>query len=597
MMGRGAAAEPAAAGPAVSAPADALPETGAPAPDTGSSFSEVLQSEGSSPNPGDTMDAAPDSKTATLTGARKRGQGQDKDSSAADDATASTSPLASPAPWLLPLPVLVAPAEGAPRHDLPTSMEAAAAAETGAVIDAPRHDSRVSMEARSSADVASLSAVARSLRDGTGEQRGERPALPDNARDLTGEQRQQAIARPDTARILGSDPRDRASDAATQARGSATPALPELVADNARALSAAPASTRQTTRETLGGYAAVDSDGVGRTDPYMAAMGSTPTDVGSVSTASAAVAPPDDITHATSLMPGREAEARGVAGQAPGRAVTTPSPTMATGRTASPMVPPLLAGRAHMTLMQPNEFGSSTRTMNVQAGRVNMTPVQARRVPATPMPATHIAATLTAKTVVLDEARAMQWVEGARAVELAGMATAAGATGAMAKDVAPPSAAGAGEETTIGQTLVNARQGVRSVTTSERIVDGFGTAGADPRHGPSVAASEAGQARSAPAGTVSAQAAATLLPPPASRLPRYSAGASRYGAACASRRGHARADRGSDASTGWGIDASGRGARVRSRGAGGAFGRYDRCRATRTAGNRSDHGARARYHG
>jgi len=180
---------------------------------------------------------------------------------------------------------------------------------------------------------------------------------------------------------------------------------------------------------------------------------------------------------------------------------------------------------------------------------------------------------------------------------LAGMATAAGATGAMAKDVAPPSAVGAGEETTIGQTLVNARQGVRSVTTSERIVDGFGTAGADPRHGPSVAASEAGQARSAPAGTVSAQAAATLLPPPASRLPRYSAGASRYGAACASRRGHARADRGSDASTGWGIDASGRGARVRSRGAGGAFGRYDRCRATRTAGNRSDHGARARYHG
>ncbi|MDQ2827909.1 MAG: hypothetical protein M3Y74_02515, partial [Chloroflexota bacterium] len=168
-MGR--AVAPPADTSAVGAPAGATPASvdATAAPDAGASFSDVLQSEGSSTDSGAATDSSPSSMTPTLVGAHKRPQGRDKDSSATDDAAPSMPSVMTP--WLMPLPAPAASPEDATRHDLPLSMEAVSvAAKTGAVIGAPRHDSRASMEEGPSDDAAALGVIARSLHphDGTG---------------------------------------------------------------------------------------------------------------------------------------------------------------------------------------------------------------------------------------------------------------------------------------------------------------------------------------------------------------------------------------------------------------------------------------------
>jgi len=396
---------------AVGAPAGATPASAdatAP-PDAGASFSDVLQSEGSSTSSGAATDSSPSSMTPTLVGAHKRPQGRDKDSSATDEA-ASPMPPVMAAPWLMPLPAPTALPEDAPRHDPPVSMDAtAAAARTGAVIGAPRHDLPVSMEDRPSADTAGLSVVARSPHDGVGDPQsahyrvdnpgsagvspvpdimGATLALPDNVRALPIVPASVAhTSMPETAGVTG----------VVKSPGSAgVSPVPGIRLPNAgdgrdaRAPSgvAADFSPRLTDAATSG-HGAVDADGVGRADAHLGLMGSAHADVENPSTASTTVAISNDLPRTAPST----TEIRGVPAPPSARTMTTPASTMPAGRDAArSTVPPLVAGRA--------------TTPPVQVEHAAMTPMQAMRD----------LATLTPKTVALDEAQAPQRVVGARAL-------------------------------------------------------------------------------------------------------------------------------------------------------------------------------------
>jgi len=414
-MGR--AVAPQADTSAVGAPAGATPASvdATAAPDAGASFSDVLQSEGSSTGSGAATDSSPSSMTPTLVGAHKRTQGRDKDSSATDDAAPSMPPVMA-APWLMPLPAPAALPEDAPRHDPPARMDAVAA-KTGAVIGAPRHDLPVSMEDRPSADTAGLGVVARSPHDGvgdpgsahyrvdnpgsvgvspvpniTGAKTGtdETPTLPDNVRALPTVPASVAhTSMPETAGVTG----------AVKSPGSAGVApVPRAWEANAgdgrdaRAPSGVPADfSPRLTDATIGGYAAVDADGAGRADAHIGPMGGTHADVEGASTASATVTiSSDDIPRTAPSTP----EIRGVPAPPSARTVTTPASTMPAGRDAArSTAPPLAAGRATMT--------------PVQVEHAAMTPMQAMR---------DLATLITPKTVALDEAREPQRVVGARAL-------------------------------------------------------------------------------------------------------------------------------------------------------------------------------------
>jgi len=391
-MGR--AVAPPADTSAVGAPAGATPASvdATAAPDAGASFSDVLQSEGSSTSSGAATDASPSSMTPTLMGAHKRPHGRDKDSSATDEAAPSMPPVMA-APWLMPLPAHAALPEDAPRHDPPASRE-----------DRP------------SADTAGLGVVARSPHDGVGDPGSahyrvgdpgsagvspvlnitgattgtdETPTLPDNVRALPTMPASVAhTSMPETAGVTG----------AVKSPGSAGVApVPRAWEANAgdgrdaRAPSGVPADfSPRLTDATIGGYAAVDADGAGRADAHIGPMGRTHADVEGASTASATVTiSSDDIPRTAPSTP----EIRGVPAPPSARTVTTPASTRPAGRaTTRSTVPPLAAGRA------------------------TMTPVQVEHAAMTPMQAMRDLATITPKTVALDEAREPQRVVGARAL-------------------------------------------------------------------------------------------------------------------------------------------------------------------------------------